>query len=263
MVKTIVRVEFEKLLRKKSSTLILLFMLTVQIAAAYMNYIQMTKNLDLATGFQVAAFSLKVSIQMLVLIILVASCISLSEEISSGTVKLILTRSVKRCDFVLGKFLTLTFISTVLLILLYMLGFALGHIFGGLNVLKEGEYLLYSSRELTKDFVISMFFTIPPMISLIALGFFVSVLIKGAGGAVGTGIVVYFFLNILSQFDPIQDFLFTKYLSLPMDNVTKLVEGIYIDWSKHTVLNCGVSAVSIVVFMGLCVILFSKKDIWN
>ena len=263
MLKTIVKVEFEKLLRKKSSSLIFLFMLSVQVASAFVNYTQRTKNFELATGFQVAAFSLQISIQMLILILLAISCISLSKELSSGTVKLILTRSVKRRDFVLGKFLTLTFISIILVVLMYMLGLFLGHILGGLNPLKEGEYLLYSWQELARGFGVSMLLTIPPIISLVAFGFFVSVLIKGSGGAVGTGIVSYFFLKIISQFDPVQDFLFTTYIMLPTDNVVKLVDGIYINWSKDMYWNLGVSVISIIVLMGLCTAIFSKKDIWN
>jgi ABC-type transport system involved in multi-copper enzyme maturation permease subunit len=235
-------------------------MLIVQTAAGFINY---SNNPELGTGYQVAASSLQISVQMLVLIILAISCISISEEISSGTVKLILVRGVRRCDFVLGKYLTLMYIGIVLVILMNVLGLGLGHVFGGLGPLKEGEFLLHSSMELAKDFAKCMLLTIPPMITLIAFGVFVSILIKGSGGAVGVGVVSYFFLQILSQLNPIQKYIFTNYLSLPVDKLAKIVDGTYMDLLRDMYWNFGVSIISIVIFVCLSIIIFNKKDLWN
>ncbi|RJP95604.1 MAG: hypothetical protein C4518_01025 [Desulfobacteraceae bacterium] len=261
--KTLIKIELEKIIRKKTTFWIAFIILAIQIAAAFFEHSERMASDDLGTGFQVAVFSLKICLQLLALILLVLSSMTLSEEIATGTAKLILVRGVKRRDFILGKFIALVYVSTVLVVFYHLVGILLGHFLGGLVAIREGEFLLFSAADLFKGFFGGMFLTLCAVVALVALGCFVSILIKGSGGAVGTGLVIYFFMQILSQMDLFQKYLFTNYLFLPIDNMAKLSEGIYVDWARYFWWTVGVSSASALAFLLLSILLFNKRDVWH
>ena len=259
----LIKVELEKIIRKRSALWIALIILAIQITAAFFEHSTRLANDDLGTGFQVTVFSLKTCLQLLALVVLAFSSMTLSEEIATGTAKIILVRDVKRRDFILGKFIALVFVSTVLVVFYHLTGLILGHFLGGLVAIKEGDFLLFSASELAQAFFGGMALTLVAMIVLIAFGCFISILIKGSGGAVATAIVIYFFLQILSQMNLFQKYLFTKYLFLPIDNMAKLVDGIYVDWARYAWWTVGVSSGSILIFITLSIIIFNKRDVWH
>ncbi|RJP37860.1 MAG: hypothetical protein C4548_13910 [Desulfobacteraceae bacterium] len=260
--KILIANELEKMVRKRTTLWIALIVLAIQIAAAFFEHSTRLANDDLGTGFQVTVFSLKISLQLLALILLALSSMTLSEEIATGTAKMILARGVKRRDFILGKFIALVCISIVLVVFYHLIGLLLGHFLGGLTAIREGDYILFTARELARGFSGGMLLTLCATIALVALGCFVSILIKGSGGAVGTGIVIYFFMQILSQMDLFQKYLFTRYLFLPIDNMTRMAEGIYVDWARHAWWTMGVSSGSVLIFLVLSIIIFNKQDVW-
>ncbi len=263
MIPTITSVEFEKIARRKSSVIILSLMIIFQIILAVIGYKLRTKEMELGTGFQVAAFSIQYVLQIMTLVVLALSSISLSREITSGTVKIILARSIKRSDFIIGKFSALFLSGILLLALIYLLGLLYGQFFGGLISLKEGNYLLCSAGNLTWSYFVSMLLIIPPLGALISFGILISVLIRSTGGAVGTGIISFFFLQMLSQVDQIDKYCFTKYLRLPIDSYYKMTEGIFLTQKSSIYWNIGVSTTSTIIFLGLAVAIFCKKDIWK
>lgn len=260
---TLIKIELEKIIRKRSAIWIPLIILAIAIAAAYFEHSTRLASDDLGTGFQVAVFSIKISLQLLALILLALSSMTLSEEIATGTAKLILVRGVKRRNLIMGKFIALVLISTGLVVFYHLVGLLLGHFLGGLVAIKEEAFLLFSAADLFKGFFGGMALSLVSMIALIALGCFVSILIKGSGGAVGTGLVIYFFMQILSQIDLFQKYLFTRYLFLPIDNMEKLAEGIYVDWARYAWWTIGVSAASVLVFLALSIIIFNRRDVWH
>ncbi len=261
--KTLIKTELEKMIRKRSTLWIAVIILAIQIAAAFFEHSTRLANDDLGTGFQVSAFSLKICLQLLTLILLALSSMTLSEEIATGTAKIILVRGVKRRDFILGKFIALVCLSIVLVVFYHLVGLILGHFLGGLVAIKEGEFILFTATDLAKGFSGGIFLTLCATIALVSLGCFFSILIRGSGGAVGTGIVIYFFMQILSQIDLFQKYLFTRYLFLPIDNMEKLAEGIYVDWARYAWWTVGISSGSVLIFLMLSIIIFDKRDVWN
>lgn len=259
----LIKIELEKMIHKRSALWVAIIILAIQIGAAFFEHSARLANDDLGTGFQIAVFSLKICLQLLALIILAFSSMTLSEEIATGTAKIILVRDVKRRNFILGKFIALVCLSTLLIVFYHLISLVLGHFLGGLTAITEGDYLLFSASELSTAFFGGMALTVFAMIALIAFGCFISILIKGSGGAVATGIVIYFFMQILSQMNLFQKYLFTRYLFLPVDNMAKLVEGIYVDWARYAGWTIGVSSVSILVFLALSIIIFNKRDVWH
>lgn len=263
MIATITSVEFEKIARKKSSLIIVALVILFQIVLAVAGYKMRMKEMELGTGFQVAAFSIQFVLQILTLVVLAISSISLSRELSSGTVKTVLARNINRRDLIIGKFVALFLSGFLVLLLTYILGLLAGKVFGGLVALKDGNYLLCSAGSLTWGYFASLLLVIPPLTTLISFGILISVLVRGAGGAVGTGIISFFFLQMLSQVDQIDKYCFTKYLKLPIDSYYKMTEGIFLTQKSSIYWNLGVSSICTLIFLGLAIGIFCKKDIWR
>jgi len=206
---------------------------------------------------------MRIGLQIYWLVILVVSSMILSEEITSGTAKLILVRNVKRRDLIVGKFLALVTLSSTFLFFLHGIGLLLGYFLGGLSAVKEGEYLLFSAADLLRCYGWGMALTIPPMISLIAFGMLASTAVRGSGGAVGMAVVGYFLLQILSQVKALHKIIFIRYLFLPVDNMSRLIDGIYVDWSRHFQWNLAASTITVLLLIGSAVIIFQRKDLWS
>ncbi len=254
-------VELEKLIRKKNAMWILFSIFVFQIAATLINYNIKADTILTPTGFQLYAFSIKTTLQILALIFMLLASITLAEEVTSGTVNLVLSRGVKRFEFIVGKFLSLFFISITVIVLVHILGLFLCSVLAGLGPLMEGEYLVFSSKKLFTNFGISLLLTIPPLIALISFGIFISAIVKESGWSVGTGIIALFLLQILSQFEQVQRYLFSYYLFLPVNNITRLTQGIFIDWADDVYWLFGVSSGYILIFIGLSISLFNKRDL--
>lgn len=263
MIPTITGIEAEKIIRKKSSAIMIVLLMIVQIILAVSSYKFRTKELDLGTGFQVAAFSIQYTLQLFALIVLAFSSMALSGEISSGTAKTILARNIRRRDFIIGKALALFIISLVVLAVIYLTGLVTGYFGGGLIALKDGGYTLTSVGRLTGSCFTSMLLFIPPLAALISFGILISTLIRGAGGAVSTGIILFIVLQMLSQVDKINTWLFSTYLSQPINIYAKITEGIFLMKQSYIYWNIGISSISTLLFLGLSIVIFSKKDLWS
>jgi len=80
----LIKIELEKIIRKRSALWIPLIILAIAIAAAFFEHSSRLASDDLGTGFQVAVFSIKICLQLLALILLALSSMTLSEEIATG-----------------------------------------------------------------------------------------------------------------------------------------------------------------------------------
>lgn len=261
MIYTITKIELTKLFHKKPAVWMIISVCIFQVIATIIHYNLKSKNIEIPTGYQFTAFSFKTALQLMTLIILVISTVSMSEEMSSGTIKTILARHIRRMDLIWGKFFSILIISFGLILIMHVIGVILGEIMGGLVPLKEGEYLVYSAKKLFSNSVIGSLLTLPPIIALVSFGLFISTAVKESGWSVGTGIIALFLLQILSQFENIQKYLFSHYLFLPINNVVRLTQGIFIDWSDDVYRIIGVSIIYATIFMVASIIIFNKKDI--
>ncbi len=253
--------EMEKHFHKQSVFFVVGFMFLVQIGSALLYYGLISDQTQVLNGFQVTTFSIRISLHILALILLINASNTISEEIYSGTALNILIRFYHRRDFLFGKFIFLFFSALALMASMLIVGFILGHILGGLHPLQEGEYLIYSSGTLFVNIIISMAFVVLPFTTLIALGLFISVVVKNPGAAVGTGIVTYLVFYMLSQIEQMQDKIFTYYLSLSVDKISRMTEGIYIDWETEMLKSICIPIIYCMLFIFGGIYIFNKKDI--
>lgn len=259
---TFTNLELKKILKKKSIYILFAVLVIFQLSMALVKY-SANNEVFSHTGFQVSVFSLKAALQFIVLIILVISLISISNEVAFGTFKLLLTNSITRRNLILGKFFSIFFLSLIVFLISSLVGLILGNYLGGLTDLKEGNYMVYSSSLLLKYYLSASFLTMISLSPIIAFGILVSVLVRNPGTSVGMGMITYFAAQFISEFHSIKSSWFSYYVFSHLSNLYKISEGLTLKLlpdAHHFIIN---SLGYTLIFILTSIYIFNRKDLWN
>lgn len=215
---TITRFELKKLLKQRIVHASYILSCLITVLFFLLNYIN--RPADMYSGFSLIMDNLHVLnniLFMLPLIAIVLTVTSISWEHSSGTLRTLLTRPIRRENIVIGKFLALLCIMCSLYYLIFMLTMILGLRWG-----YGGEFIVFIPR----IFLIFLEYVLGTMI-------FVSL----------TGVIAFFVPNnllalllslglhrlwlMLDSIDQVNRYLFSYHIS----SITQLMMGNFIDYT--------------------------------
>ncbi len=189
----------------------------------------------------------------------------IAEEKTSGTLKMVLSRPVSRTGFLSAKFM-----AAVVFILMLLALMALLTLGGGLAIFGNGELLAFDSGKFTVltanralvSLAVAYGYYFLVLLSVASLSLLFSVLFANSIKAImmtSSVILIFYFISYLNIpfFDGIRPFLFTSYFA---------------GWSK--VFTTGVNwmnfsfdiillAVHVLLFYGLAMVAFGKKEIYS
>ena len=186
----------------------------------------------------------------------------LSGEAASGTLRLLLTRSISRTEWVIAKFTAAVIYSTILVLLLGALSLILGNVlfgFGDLIVIRDSINIL-PENDVMWRFFWAFGYGLLAMLVVAALSFFFSSLSDNSiGPIVGTmGVVIAFtvFTTLdVSIFRIMKPFLFTTYMG-----EWKSFFDFEPDYAK-IIRSASVLAAHVVGLFLLTLVWFRRKDI--
>jgi len=187
----------------------------------------------------------------------------LAGEATAGTYRILVTRPISRFQLVTSKFIA-GFIYTFLLILwLAVISLGLGYFLfgtGELIVLKSGMIIVLTHNDIFWRFILAYCFAVLSMGVVASLALLFSSLVENAIGPIISTMAVIIVFIILSAinidvFQSVKPFLFTTYMNTwssffdkPMDTA-EIMKSVLV-LTSH-----------IVVFYGLALFIFKKKDI--
>jgi len=259
----LVKIEIQKLLKQRFILFLFLFLIVIQFLWALLrNQLPGIQSLGIleANGFQIISFCSSWTLKFAPMLMIV-SVMLLSTENSYGTLKTILTRPVSRTEFIYSKIISILLIVIVSVLIIALFGFLIGITFFGLQDITEGGYVLYSWQKILVNFLIAYVLSILPLFVLCLFGFFISTLIKETGAAIGSSIGIYLLIWIISQYEPISKFLFNAYLTFPFDIAGDMAKGLTVSWGPgiyFLILNTFVYGI---LFVGLSIVNFNRKDL--
>ncbi len=187
----------------------------------------------------------------------------LAGEATAGTYRMLVTRPVSRFNIVTSKFIAGIIYSFLLILWLAVISFGLGYFIfgtGELIVLKSGVIIVLAKNDILWRFALAYCFAVLSMGVVASLAFLFSALVENAIGPIITTMAIIIIFLILSAinidiFRSITPFLFTTYMNTwnsffdnPMD-------------TAEIVKSVAVLSTHIVVFYGLALYIFQKKDI--
>ena len=215
------------------------------------------------SGYQIWAMTEHFALQLAAILLLVVSSMSFSEEVTQGTMQFLVTNAGNRKGIILGKFIALSILAILIVVLITLAGGLFGALLGDLTALYEGDYLFYTSGQLFRGFLIASGLTVFPFLSLVTFGLCVSTFAYSTGTAIGTSLLLYFLLQFISQIDKIGRYFFSNFLFAPIKNVSDATEGLYINWFNQVYWLLGSSLITILVLILYSLYIFDRRDLWE
>jgi len=186
-----------------------------------------------------------------------------ASETDSGTLKNILTRPLRRYEFILAKSAMLFIYCLVIVAVMSVLGLlASGWLYGlgDISIQETGE-VYRTSSEMIANYAISCGMDLISLYAVACFGMLFSVIVDHAAWAVITPLLIYPSLVLMKNFEIFEPYVFTAYIGAGQNVLREMVVVKSRTWSPDLYDFMIVHAVTIALLMGLSVFLFSRKEI--
>lgn len=186
----------------------------------------------------------------------------LAGEANSGTFRILLTRPISRTKLVIAKFISGWVYSFMLIVLMIILSLGIGSLIfesGDLMVITN-KVNIFAADDLIWRFGLAYLYGLLAMTTVISLSFLMSSMADNSIGPIIGTIAIIIGITIISTvgssvLGDVNRYLFTTYLpSWQLFFQTDLKEGAV----GHAVM---IQCIYILIFMGLTILKFRKKDI--
>ena len=229
----------------------------------------------LLNGYLVCYILLQLLLVHVPLLIALVAADMISGEANMGTLRLMLTKPISRTQFLLAKFTASAIYTFMLLVWIAFLALFVSMFLFGVDdmVIQKTNYLVQLPvGDVFWRYVGAFGFALLSMLSVAALGFFLSNFAENSIGPIVATMSVIIFFTILSTmsiplFQKIQPYLFTTYMVNwkeffdPKVNADNAVIVGSLQHPDRIILSALILVLHIVGFVGATMVLFKKKDI--
>ncbi|SFF92602.1 ABC-2 type transport system permease protein [Halobacillus alkaliphilus] len=215
---------------------------------------------DSLWGFMIDATNFT-AIATLFTIVIAAGIVA--SEFSTGTIKLLLIRPVRRGKILLAKFITTMMFALFMLILLFGFSYIIGLAFFG-STGSQLPYLTYTGGEVVEKHmaghIISLIgFRSIEIIMMATVAFMISTIFRSSSLAIGFSIFLMFtgpqIVQLLSQYDWVKFVLFANTNLMQYVDGTPVVEGMTMSFSIVVLL------IYFFVFLVSSWVIFKQRDV--
>ena len=229
----------------------------------------------LLNGYLVCYILLQLLLVHVPLLIALVAADMISGEANMGTLRLMLTKPISRSQFLLAKFTASAIYTFMLLVWIAFLALFVSMFLFGVDdmVIQKTNYLVQLPvGDVFWRYVGAFGFALLSMLSVAALGFFLSNFAENSIGPIVATMSVIIFFTILSTmsiplFQKIQPYLFTTYMVNwkeffdPKVNADNAVIVGSLQHPDRIIQSALILVLHIVGFVGATMVLFKKKDI--
>jgi ABC-type transport system involved in multi-copper enzyme maturation permease subunit len=221
-----------------------------------------TGFLFISTGLQASATT------VIPLFTLIFSVMTISWEVSRGTIRTFFFHPIRRIEFFTAKILvSLSYVMILLISNLAGLLIVGGIKYGLSNHISIGDENI-SSVNFYINLLIAYLFTLIVLLSVFSYGFFISTITNSLAGSLGFGLGLFYgiepvrHLIKIGEWDPNQ-VLFMNFLDKPSSILIDFAAGFDINWLKSDILyGClFLQIITIFVFLFLSFMIFLNRDI--
>lgn len=230
---------------------------------------------NVLNGYFVCYFVLQYLLVQVPMLIALVSADMVSGEANMGTLRVMLTKPLSRTTFILSKFFAASVYTFILLLWIAALGLGLSVLIFGTDDLiigKNNYVVLLESSDVMWRYAATFCFAYLAMLTVTALGFFLSLFAENSIGPIVTTIGIIIFLTVISTmsipfYKKIQPYLFTthmvtwkEFFDAQVNDETGLIKG-SIQYPQRIVKASIILVVYIVGLVSASIFVFRKKDI--
>lgn len=218
---------------------------------------------NIINGYLVTYIILQSLIVNIPLLVALVAGDSFAGEASNGTLRLLLTKPIKRSSIVWAKFTASVLYTLLLLVWLAIVSLGLSLLIfgkGDLINLKSGEMVMILKDDVTWRYLAAFGFAALAMTSVVALSILLSIFSENAIGPIVSTMGIILFFTIISNlglpsFEVIKPYLMTTHMIA--------WKGFFDDPVPYTAIldSVIVLLVYILVFLSATIIIFNRKDI--
>ncbi len=230
---------------------------------------------NILNGYFICYVILQLLLVHVPLLIALIAADMISGEANMGTLRLLLTKPQSRTAIVTAKFLASVIYTLLLLIWIAILGLFLSMLLFGtddLFIMKSNYVVIVKQSDVFWRYAGAFCFAALAMITVAALGFFLSFFAENSIGPIVATMSVIIVFTILSTmnipiFNIIKPYLFTSHMitwkeffDFKVNDANEAITG-SIQYPEKIVKSALVLIVHIIGFAGSAILLFRKKDI--
>lgn len=234
-VSRVISAESFKLRRQRTS--VVLPVLVVAVAVLMYFGLELAARRDwlgLPSGFFLAASVVGWIGSTIVVLVVIVTAFSISQEFAIGTVKAAWVRPIDRSAWYQGKIVASCAINSFLFLCAVVVAVLLSYFRFGFTNLMEKEYLVHSAGELGTGLALAIALTLWTIWAATVVAAAISALFAHPGGAIACGFGLGLVMTILAVFPPLRPFLLTTYVGLPSDQMVAMSKGLALplEWKE-------------------------------
>ncbi|HIJ66425.1 MAG TPA: ABC transporter permease subunit [Candidatus Hydrogenedentes bacterium] len=187
----------------------------------------------------------------------------MSKELSSGTIRLVLVRPLRRWEFLAAKLLLGMSYAVLLSALGAATSWGIAGLFGDLEGVTFGGELIYTGAAMARAYLFGLVLGFFPLFAAVAYAVFISGCTRSTGAAVGSAVGIWIVADTVKSFVGLENFVFSTYLETPWQRFADLCDGIDVaSWADKTTLLCvATSVVSFAIFTGVAGVILARRDL--
>ena len=195
------------------------------------------------------------------IMLLAWSACLVAPELGSGSIRLVLTRPVRRGEYVLGKFLAAAAYAALLALEASALAWAAAAVLGEITGVEFGGELLFTKEEMAFAWLGGTALAMLPLLAGAALGLFISCCTRSTGLAVSSVFGVWILLDLVKHFLGVDRLVFTTYLESCWQVLANRADGLDAEWMPMAWQCAGASLGATALLLAGAVLVMRRRDI--
>ncbi len=213
-------------------------------------------------GLRFIAFATPVTLNLFGLLLILAFSAGLvASEVSGGTLRLPLTRPIRRHELLAGKiFLAMTY-AVLLTLLVGTLSWIIAIGVHGVSAVEYGGEVWYTGTEMFGAYCLCALLGLAPLFAACAYGVMWSALMPNAASAITAAIVSWFLIDLLKEPLGVAPFVFTSYVETSWQVFIDRCDLMDPTWTPNVYRTVAASAAACFVFSGIAHFAFGRRNI--
>lgn len=251
-------IELSRAIRLKSTFLGPVLMIIIILLTPFAYPIQQDSDSD----YDFLAYVLPLSINIFghfMTLIYAASLISV--ELNNGSIRMVLTRPIRRREYFAAKALHgITYVVALNAIALAT-AWCLVHILGNLSGIYFGDELIFTDGEMRQSLLMTMGFSFLPQCATVAFALLLSTTTRNTTAAIGAAIGCWLFIETLKYPLNISRYVYSTYAELPWAIFSDRCNAFDSSFLPQGYWGIGVSLVYILIFSGVGLFILGRRNI--